>query len=115
MTEEHGMNTDNFDKGMNERQEINISDRSRLTLTGVENVESFDDTAIILKSNFGMIAIDGEDLHISALSSQSGELYVEGKIGGVVFFDPRPEKGARRGQKNGSSSGKSKKSSGFFG
>lgn len=107
------MNVDSFDKGTNERQEINISDRSRLTLTGVENVESFDDTTIILKSNFGMIAIDGEELHIASLSSQSGELYVEGKIGGVVFFEPRPESRGKRG--NSGASGKSKKSSGFFG
>ncbi len=109
------MNVDSFDKGTCEHQEINISDRSRLTLTGVENVESFDDTTIILKSNFGMIAIDGEELHISALSSQSGELYVEGKIGGVVFFEPRPEGRTKRGQTSGAASGKSKKSSGFFG
>ena len=109
----------NIEKLPEKRQEIRISDRSRLTLTGVENVESFDDTSIILNSNFGMIAIDGECLHISLLSVDEGELIIEGKIGGVVFFEPPTEKHGKK--KRGLSASREKKADskdsrrGFFG
>ena len=76
-------------------QEITVSDRSRLTITGVEDVQSFDDKSIILKSNYGMIAIDGEGLHISHLSVETGELNIEGLIGGVFFFEPAEQKKKR--------------------
>ncbi len=77
------------------RQEIKILDRSRLTVTGVEDVQSFDDRSIILKSNHGMMAIDGEALRISDLSVETGVLHVEGNIGGVIFFEPSEPKKKR--------------------
>ena len=76
-------------------QEITLSDRSRLTITGVEDVQSFDERSIILKSNHGMMAIDGEGLHISHLSVETGELNIEGTIGGVLFFEPAEPKKKR--------------------
>ena len=76
-------------------QIITLADRSRLTLNGVEDVQSFDEVSIILKSNLGMMAIDGEGLHISHLSLETGELNIEGKIGGVFFFEPTEPKKKR--------------------
>lgn len=77
-------------------QEIFIRDRSQLTVTSVEDVQSFDDSCIILKSGYGLMAIDGSELHITELSTDSGELLVEGKIGGVVFFEADEKKKKRR-------------------
>ena len=71
---------------------IHISERRNLTVTGVEDVQSFDDTGIILKTNLGMLAIDGTGLHITHLSRESGEMYIEGEIGGAVYFDPAEDK-----------------------
>lgn len=77
------------------RQEITLSDRTRLTITGVEDVQSFDEQNIILKSSYGMMAIDGKELKISRLSVETGELYIEGNIGGVIFFEPSEPKKKR--------------------
>ncbi len=76
-------------------QYIHISDRKNLTVTGVEDVQSFDETGIILKTNLGMLAIDGTGLHITHLSKESGEMYIEGEIGGAVYFDPTEQKKKR--------------------
>ena len=92
MAEEKRMN---FSDNAERRQEICISDRTRLFISGVEDVQSFDDKNIILKSNFGMIAIDGEELHIGQLSTETGELKIEGRIGGVLFFEPAEPKKKR--------------------
>ena len=74
---------------------ITLKDRSRLSITGVEDVQSFDDKSIILKSNHGMVAIDGESLRIDELSTDNGVLLVEGQIGGVFFFEPNEPKKKR--------------------
>ncbi len=77
------------------RQMIHISDRKNLTITGVEDVQSFNETGIILMTCLGMLAVDGEGLRITHLSRESGEMYIEGEIGGVVFFDPAEPKKKR--------------------
>ena len=82
----------NIDNTTDLKQEIRISDRKRLVLTGVEDVQSFDETSIILKTNLGMLAVDGKGLHIDSLSTDTGELLVTGEIGGVVFFEPAEPK-----------------------
>ena len=87
------MNNQNVD---GKHQEIRISDRRSITLTGVLDVSSFDENNIIVKSNFGMLAIDGTELKILNLSTETGELFVEGNVGGVVFFD-EPDQGKKRG------------------
>ena len=74
------------------RQDIVISDRARLSVSGVIDVQSFDDKSVILKTNNGALAIDGDDLRISELSVDTGKLLVEGQIGGVVFFEPTEQK-----------------------
>ncbi len=79
----------------NAHQEIILHDRAKLTVTCVEEVQSFDENCIILKSGFGMIAVDGSELKITNLSVDSGELLVEGKIGGVVFFESAMRKKKR--------------------
>ena len=76
-------------------QVIRLDDRSKLTLTGVEDVTSFDENTIIIKSNFGLLAVDGRSLRITSLSTETGELFIEGVIGGVVFFDENEPKKKR--------------------
>lgn len=69
-------------------QDVILRDRARLSINGVEDVLSFDEEGIILKSNLGSISIDGHGLHITRLSVETGELEIEGEIGGIVYFEP---------------------------
>ena len=80
----------------NRRQEIHLYDKSRLTLNGVEDVSFYDETGIRLQSNFGSISIDGKDLHITRLSVETGELDIEGDIGGILYFDSQPKPAKRK-------------------
>lgn len=86
----------NIQENTQTHQEINLQDRSRLTITGVEDVRSFDDVSIVMKTVFGMIAVDGNGLHITSLSKKTGEIYIEGDIGGVIFFDPDENTGKKK-------------------
>ena len=64
---------------------ITINDRSSLHLCGVEDVLSFDEHTVYLKTVLGNLNIDGSDLHIQNLSLESGSLSVTGTIDGLYY------------------------------
>lgn len=66
-------------------QNINIEDRKKMSITGVEQVESFNDNTIILTTINGGMAIKGEGLNISKLNLEDGNVKIEGKINGVNY------------------------------
>ena len=68
-------------------QRIELTGRERLTVTGVEDVERFDETGIIMSTAAGVLVVTGENLHIDKLSLDGGELLVEGHIDGLNFED----------------------------
>lgn len=74
------------------KQEIFLRDRSYLKITGVEDVSTFDESGIILTSCNGEITVDGSELRIVNLSAESGEIEIEGRIGGVFYIEERPVK-----------------------
>lgn len=65
-----------------------LEDREQLTITGVEEVESFDDSSILLSTAHGGLEVQGEGLHIEKLSLDGGDLKVEGLINTLVY-EPR--------------------------
>ena len=66
---------------------IILEEREQLTVSGVEEVESFDESAIYLTTAQGPLEIQGEGLHIEKLSLDGGDLKVEGDIDAVTYED----------------------------
>ncbi len=66
-------------------QNITIEDRKRMSVTGVEQVENFNDNTIILTTINGGITIKGEELNISKLNVEDGNVKIQGKINGVNY------------------------------
>ena len=66
-------------------QNINMEDRKKMQVTGVENVESFNDNTIILKTINGGMIIKGEGLNINNLNVEDGNVKIQGKINGVNY------------------------------
>ena len=54
---------------------LELIGRERLTVSGVEDVERFDETGIIMSTAAGTLVVTGEDLHIGKLSLDGGELH----------------------------------------
>ena len=67
------------------KSSISILDRALLQLDGVEDVLSFDESAVYLKTTLGTLNIDGKDLHIQNLSLENGALSVTGRIDGLYY------------------------------
>lgn len=66
---------------------VTIDSRERITITSVEDVDSFNETEIIFLTGVGMMTITGEDLHISRLNLEEGVLTVDGVINSVDYSD----------------------------
>ena len=59
---------------------LELDGREHLTISGVENVERFDENEIVMLTSAGLLLISGQNLHIGKLSLDGGELHVDGQI-----------------------------------
>ena len=62
-----------------------ISDRRLLTLNGVIDVVDFSDRCLTLNTEEGYIVIDGNNMRIENLASDSGEITVNGEFNGFYY------------------------------
>ena len=70
-----------------------MKDRSELSLSGVTDVDSFDETTVIAYTDYGELTITGANLHISSLNIDKGELSIDGRISSLSYIDQQPNKG----------------------
>ncbi len=70
-----------------------LENRERLTISGVEEVESFDENTILLSTVQGGLEVQGEGLHIEKLSLDGGDLSVEGTVWSLIYEPQGKEKG----------------------
>ncbi|HEY8363372.1 MAG TPA: sporulation protein YabP [Tissierellaceae bacterium] len=66
-------------------QNIIVEDRENMTVTGVEQVESFNENTIVLNTIKGGMVIKGENLSISKLNLDDGSVKIQGKINGINY------------------------------
>ncbi|MBC8585009.1 sporulation protein YabP [Oscillospiraceae bacterium NSJ-64] len=87
---------------MNEREEkmtvktphnIIMEQRNKLTITGVTDIDSFDEQTVLLFTGLGELAIRGENLHINRIDVDTGEVNLEGEIDSLTYADNQPNKG----------------------
>ena len=72
---------------------VELEGRDRLKVSGVEDVERFDETGIVMSTTGGTLVITGEDLHIGKLSLEGGELHVDGRIDALSYEDDGQARG----------------------
>ena len=68
-------------------QNLILENRERLSVSGVMDVESFNDECVIVDTELGILIVHGEDLHISKLNLDSSELNIEGDIISCEYSD----------------------------
>ena len=66
---------------------ILVVDREIISLTGVEEVESFDEKEISLITSLGSLVLEGEDFKMNMLSVESGEMEISGYLNGARYND----------------------------
>lgn len=71
--------------GEESRHHVVLEGRGRLNVSGVEEVERFDEEEIVMETTQGRLIVRGSGLHIETLSLDGGELRVEGEVDGLTY------------------------------
>ncbi len=74
-----------------------IRDRQKAELSGVSEVENFNDTEISLSCVVGALVIEGDGLKIENFSVETGKMEITGCITGLFYYEKSDKSGARRG------------------
>lgn len=81
---------------------VTLLDRRTLNITGAEDVISFDENSVVIRTSLGIMTVDGEQLRIVKLNADAGPgqpqnnlgpggVIIEGKVGGVFYVDESAE------------------------
>lgn len=73
-----------------------LEDRKRISVTGVKDVDSFDEETMVVYTDMGELTLRGQGLRIDRLNTETGELSVNGSVFALVYTDDRPKSGWRR-------------------
>ena len=82
------------DKKMKNHNVI-MENRTRVNITGVLDIHSFDDELILAETEEGILTLKGNELKMNKLNLDNNELMVEGKIIALIYSE------TEQGKKNG--------------
>lgn len=72
---------------------LSIEGRSKMRISGVEDVSGFDENLVILSTALGELTVRGSELHIEKIDLDIGQLELQGKIR-ELSYDDRPGSGS---------------------
>lgn len=68
---------------------LQLNERQQLTMTGVTEVVSFDETTVVLQTGLGTLMVHGQNLQLKTLSLEGGQVAVDGQISALIYEQPR--------------------------
>lgn len=72
---------------------LTLNERKSLIVTGVTEVISFDETAVVFHTGLGTMVVQGTQLQLKNLSSEGGQIAVEGVVSAISYEEPRQSGG----------------------
>jgi len=75
---------------------LTLNERRQLSMTGVTEVVSFDENAVVLHTELGRLTIHGKDLQLKTLSLDGGQVAVDGTVAALVYEEPKASGGFLR-------------------
>ena len=76
------------------KQTVTLLDKCDLVIDGVQNIVSFDDSFVALKTQGGRINVEGSELKVDSLQKENGKIHITGKISGVFYSNEGIKRGA---------------------
>lgn len=77
---------------------IILEERGKLSVSGVVDVQSFDEEQVLLETVRGMLLVRGQGLHIERLQLEAGELLVQGEDSLLEYDDSVQPRGSLLGR-----------------
>ncbi|MBR6967671.1 MAG: sporulation protein YabP [Ruminococcus sp.] len=75
------------DKTAKQNHNIILEDRKSLSISGITDVDSFDEREISLYTQLGELTVQGRELHIDAMSVETGDMTITGDIWALIYGD----------------------------
>ncbi|MBR6407823.1 MAG: sporulation protein YabP [Clostridia bacterium] len=75
----------------NNQHNLTLENRHKMTISGVADVDSYDENGIVALTSMGELKITGSELHISRLDMDSGDMFIEGSISAISYNDRRQD------------------------
>ncbi len=72
---------------------VTMHECKTVLITGVKEVISFDELAVLLVTSCGQMTIEGDGLHISRLDLDRGEADVDGTVTGIFYSKIKEKNG----------------------
>ncbi|MCM2677724.1 sporulation protein YabP [Alkalicoccobacillus plakortidis] len=67
--------------------DVTLVGRKQLDITGVKQVESFDNEEFLMETTMGFLSVRGQNLHMKNLNVEQGFVSIEGKIHDMIYLD----------------------------
>lgn len=84
------MGYDQTPRPLPKRHGVEMDNREKLSLSGVEDVMGFDETLVVMQTSMGRLSVRGEGLHIGRIDLDSGELELSGKVQELSYDETPP-------------------------
>ena len=68
---------------------LTLNERQQLAMTGVTEVVSFDETAVVLRTDLGTLLVQGTQLQLKTLSVEGGNVEVTGTVTALTYEETR--------------------------
>ena len=68
---------------------LTLEHRKKLTMSGVLEVLRFDDSAVVLRTELGILTVLGQGLRLNTLSTDGGQMAVTGEVTALSYEEPR--------------------------
>lgn len=66
---------------------VEMDSRRTLNITGVTDIDSFDEQTVAVFTDVGELVVRGNSLHIGRIDVDSGELSLDGEIDSLEYTD----------------------------
>ena len=73
-------------------QNLVLENRGKLSVSGVNDVLSFDDQVVMVDTELGLLTVKGENIRINKLSLDTAEVIIEGEISSLSYSQNEQEK-----------------------
>ncbi|RIW29860.1 sporulation protein YabP [Bacillus salacetis] len=74
-------------KGTMQEHDVMMRGRRLLDISGVKQVESFDNEEFLLETVMGFLSIRGQNLQMKNLDVDKGVVSIKGKVFDIVYLD----------------------------
>ena len=75
-----------------QNHQIKLDNRNKLSVTGINKIDSLNSNEFLIQTNMGLLLIKGENLLMQQLDIDKGNIWIEGTVSGIEYIEDVKEK-----------------------